>query len=137
MSTQDAVNQVPEYLERLRPVKARLEARHEALSAEIRQELLAADDERYEQLAQSMVERMEGIDRRVADRFRGLELAAIDRHVEELTELEVALERIEDGRYGQCAVCGEAISPQRLEVQPAAIRCIECQARREAASRPG
>lgn len=49
----------------------------------------------------------------------------------ELDEVEHALQRIEDGSYGRCEVCGEPISPERLEVRPSATLCIRHQRERE------
>jgi DnaK suppressor protein len=40
-----------------------------------------------------------------------------------------ALDRIEAGRYGQCVDCGHDIPVGRLEAQPAASRCVGCQAK--------
>jgi DnaK suppressor protein len=37
-----------------------------------------------------------------------------------------ALERIEQGEFGDCLECGEPIDPRRLEVDPTATRCIDC-----------
>ena len=37
-----------------------------------------------------------------------------------------ALERIEDGSYGECVNCGAEISAGRLEARPEAALCIEC-----------
>jgi DnaK suppressor protein len=37
-----------------------------------------------------------------------------------------ALERIEQGEYGDCLGCGEPIDPRRLEADPTATRCIAC-----------
>ncbi len=37
-----------------------------------------------------------------------------------------ALERIEDGTYGECARCGEPIAEGRLEARPEAALCIAC-----------
>lgn len=36
-----------------------------------------------------------------------------------------ALERIDEGSYGTCAVCGERIDDERLEARPEAITCRE------------
>ena len=36
-----------------------------------------------------------------------------------------AIARIDDGTYGTCSVCGDAISPERIEAMPAADRCID------------
>ena len=35
-----------------------------------------------------------------------------------------ALQRIDDGTYGSCVACGEAIAEERLAALPAADRCI-------------
>ncbi|HEY1627160.1 MAG TPA: TraR/DksA family transcriptional regulator [Streptosporangiaceae bacterium] len=40
-----------------------------------------------------------------------------------------ALDRIEAGRYGHCVDCGHDIPDGRLEAQPAACRCVDCQAK--------
>lgn len=47
-----------------------------------------------------------------------------------LLGLEQALERLEQGDYGRCEVCGETIPPERLEVRPAARTCVSCAAAR-------
>jgi DnaK suppressor protein len=39
---------------------------------------------------------------------------------------ERALARFEDGTYGQCARCGGAIAPERLEAIPDAETCVSC-----------
>lgn len=38
-----------------------------------------------------------------------------------------ALQAVEEGTYGICSDCGEAISEKRLKVYPDAVRCIACQ----------
>ncbi len=42
----------------------------------------------------------------------------------ELGQVEAALERIEEGRYGICEVCGDPIDPARLKAMPSANLCI-------------
>ena len=44
-----------------------------------------------------------------------------------LTRVELALKRIRDGEFGYCTHCGEAIAYARLEVQPFASLCLDCQ----------
>ena len=39
----------------------------------------------------------------------------------------IARNRIEDGSYGYCDECGEAIAFNRLLAYPDALMCIECQ----------
>ncbi len=42
-------------------------------------------------------------------------------------QVERALERLREGAYGVCEGCGGAIPKARLQFQPAATRCVECQ----------
>jgi len=42
----------------------------------------------------------------------------------ELDEVEKALAKLDDGTYGRCETCGEAISEARLEAMPATPFCI-------------
>lgn len=44
----------------------------------------------------------------------------------ELSHIEAALKRIEDGAYGECQSCGEDIAAKRLQIDPAATICIDC-----------
>ena len=44
-----------------------------------------------------------------------------------LERIDEALERMEEGTYGTCERCGEAIDPARLEAIPYAIRCVRCE----------
>ncbi len=46
----------------------------------------------------------------------------------QLEKIDHALARIEDGTYGSCESCGEAIPAARLEVMPSATLCVDCQA---------
>lgn len=53
------------------------------------------------------------------------ELGSGDRRM--LRDVTSALQRIEEGSYGACERCGEAISEKRLEALPFARHCIDCQ----------
>jgi RNA polymerase-binding transcription factor DksA len=44
----------------------------------------------------------------------------------EAEQIKAAVDRIDNGTYGECAHCGKAINPKRLEALPYAIDCIEC-----------
>ena len=44
-----------------------------------------------------------------------------------LTQIEEALQRIEDDEYGVCTNCGNEIVPKRLEALPWVRYCINCQ----------
>ena len=45
-----------------------------------------------------------------------------------LEAIEAALGRLDDGTYGICPDCGEAIGEDRLQAVPWAPRCLRCQA---------
>ena len=45
----------------------------------------------------------------------------------ELDQIDQALKRIEAGEYGKCLKCGKQIEEKRLEVNPSAVYCSECQ----------
>ncbi len=44
----------------------------------------------------------------------------------EIAAIRVAISRIDDGSYGECASCGKAIAPARLAAVPHASLCIDC-----------
>jgi DnaK suppressor protein len=57
---------------------------------------------------------------RLRERERGL-----------LNKINAALEKIEQGVYGECENCGEEIGIKRLEARPVAELCIDCKAEQE------
>lgn len=58
------------------------------------------------------------------------------RLAERINRLTAALERIQQGRYGICSVCGGAIEPGRLAAIPDSDVCLQCQERRERGAVP-
>lgn len=61
----------------------------------------------------------------------GIETELVERHVRDLAALQAARARLKEGRYGVCPDCGEPIGFERLKANPAALRCADCQSRRE------
>jgi DnaK suppressor protein len=55
------------------------------------------------------------------------DLALRERAENQLTLVEAALARIEDGTFGTCRRCGKPIAAERLEALPWAALCIDCQ----------
>lgn len=43
-----------------------------------------------------------------------------------IAEIDHALQRLDAGDYGSCENCGRDIPEARLEVRPAATKCVEC-----------
>ncbi len=48
-----------------------------------------------------------------------------------LSKIDAALEKIEQGSYGECVSCGEEIGAARLKARPVAELCIECKGEQE------
>jgi RNA polymerase-binding protein DksA len=46
--------------------------------------------------------------------------------VQQIAEIDAALQRLEAGTYGACISCGEPIGEGRLKVRPAATQCRDC-----------
>jgi DnaK suppressor protein len=105
-----------------------LQQRHKELREEIRQELLAADESRYIDLAGRVHDSGE---ESVADLLMDLDIARLDRQINEIRRIEAALRRIEVGNYGVCHDCDGDIGYERLKRQPYAERCVVCQAQFE------
>jgi RNA polymerase-binding transcription factor DksA len=57
--------------------------------------------------------------------------ALLARCSEAMDEIHAALARIGDGTYGTCVACGDPVPVERLEIVPAADRCVACQAGRD------
>ncbi len=103
----------------------------EAASAALiarREELLhlvdsSAEARRTVELDQSRVGRLSRMD---ALQAQAMSVETDRRRKVALQQIEAALGRIEDGDYGYCLNCGEAIAPKRLELNPTAPVCIDC-----------
>lgn len=59
--------------------------------------------------------------------FQELSLELLQRDENTVREIMEALERIEDGSFGQCAGCEKWIQKERLKAMPHALNCIDCQ----------
>lgn len=115
----------PWQLDQLRRALAR---RREVLLAELQRDAERAREEQFGQLAGTAPDLG---DQSVAVLLADLDQAELSRDVTELRAIEAALQRLAAGAYGVCADCGTAIEFERLWAEPAALRCVECQARHE------
>ena len=110
-----------------------LRVRRRELLDDIRSEMLASDNQGFQELAGRVHDSGEAS---VADLLSDLNLAIIDQHIDELRATEEALERIAEGSYGMCVECGEPIEFERLKAQPTASRCVEHQRQYERTHAP-
>jgi RNA polymerase-binding transcription factor DksA len=52
--------------------------------------------------------------------------ALVEQAERQLAEVASAEERLAEGTYGRCAVCGREIPEGRLEARPVARTCVDC-----------
>lgn len=55
---------------------------------------------------------------------REVDLALLEQVRSELDDVDRALRRLDEGRYGRCEACGEPIGEERLAAMPAARYCV-------------
>jgi DnaK suppressor protein len=54
-------------------------------------------------------------------------LIALDSSIRaEMAQIKKTLARLDKGEYGVCELCGDPITPKRLEALPYANRCVAC-----------
>jgi len=87
-----------------------------------------ADSASVVELDQSKVGRLSRMD---AMQAQAMAKASSQRREAMLRNIEAALKRLDEGDYGLCRDCDEPINPKRLEFDPTALRCIDCESKRE------
>ncbi|MGE5088291.1 MAG: TraR/DksA family transcriptional regulator [Candidatus Levyibacteriota bacterium] len=106
-----------------------LDRRRASLLEEVRDELEHSENQQYIELIGRVPPDVG--DQSVGDALADLNLAIIDRHVEELRDIDAAKLRIKNGSFGTCIDCGGDIGVERLRAYPTAKRCRPCQEHRE------
>ncbi len=84
---------------------------------------LAKDSKRAVELDQSKVGRLSRMD---AMQKQAMSQEVDRRRQMELTRIEAALIRIEEGEFGYCITCGEDIERERLSNNPSLPQCHKC-----------
>jgi len=103
--------------------KTELERYRAALMAKAKE---LSDTQGYRRLAAIESTAEEGEEMALAAE-RELAVLTLDRRAKLLREVTAALARIEQGTYGVCERCEEAIKPRRLDAIPWARYCVRCQ----------
>jgi DnaK suppressor protein len=80
-----------------------------------------------------MNEVLDAVESSEADIQEDIEFALIQMKAETLNKVNDALNRLEDGDYGNCFECGGEIAEKRLRALPFAVRCKDCEEAREMA----
>lgn len=110
--------------EEIAELRRLIEHRRAALGRELREDVEQVSRETFSALKGEVGDEGEASMARTLSETRQAELT---RDVDEMRALEAALERMLTGSYGECIDCGRDIAVERLRVEPAAARCIECQ----------
>ena len=71
-------------------------------------------------------------DRASLEADRNFMLRIRDRENKLIKKIKKALDRIENGTFGVCEICGEEISIERLKARPVTTQCIDCKTKEEA-----
>jgi DnaK suppressor protein len=114
---------------RFSTLRALLDQRYNLLLEEVRGEVEKSENQQYVELIGRIP--ADTGDQAVGDILADLNLAIIDRHIQEIRDIEAANARLKDGSFGACRDCGAAIAFERLIAYPTAKRCLACQQRRE------
>ena len=88
-------------------------------------------DHEGRQTIESFIEVADVGEQSVTDFLNEMDISVVVQEVKELKAINAALRRMDEGNYGICGDCGEQIAAARLDVYPAAERCIDCQAKYE------
>lgn len=84
---------------------------------------LAASDRAPVALDQESVGRLSRID---AVQVQAMALAQSRRRQTSRARIEAAVQRIDDGEFGYCVRCGDAIAEARVDHDPSVATCIQC-----------
>ncbi|MCC5887458.1 MAG: TraR/DksA C4-type zinc finger protein [Gammaproteobacteria bacterium] len=84
---------------------------------------VGADAQATVVLDQSRVGRLSRMDALQGQAMAG---ASAARRQQERRRVRAALQRVDDGVYGRCVDCDVAIPEGRLDIDPAAERCVRC-----------
>ena len=86
---------------------------------------------KHEDLTMSTEDLADEVDLASSDLNQSVALRLRDREMALLQKIEIALAKIDSGRYGICDGCEEPIETKRLDVRPVADLCIRCKEAQE------
>ena len=115
----------------LASARKRIEGERQAAIERLRQLNVSMETDQDTVLAAADAGRDEGDIAQASERT-DMALMTKERLAERIEHLTAALERISQGRYGQCIGCGRPIGRARLAAIPETETCLECQQQREA-----
>ena len=105
-------------------IRAALAARRDELRAEYDQTLSEITELQRERLTDSAGDDQADTGTKTFEREQEISLA--NSILERITQVERALERLDEGGYGWCERCGNPIPVERLAAFPSATLCVSC-----------
>ena len=84
-----------------------------------------------EQRRETLLQELDRDAARVRENVEAEAVPDLSRDDAELRDIEAARRRLDEGSYGLCTDCGVEIGLERLQAEPEAARCIDCQRRHE------
>lgn len=120
--------------EEIRQALAQEAARLAALRDDVRQADELDTDERSESGGELSSADQHPADVASETQQREIDLSILENIERELLDVEHALQKLTDGTYGKCDVCGEDIGEARLQELPATALCVNHAQSRETAS---
>ena len=109
------------------------------VQAEFRELLLQRLEELYQEAERTVAGMTDAeetfpdpTDRATLESDRNFMLRIRDRERKLIVKIREALQRIEDGTFGDCEDCGEEIGEDRLKARPVTTLCIDCKRKQEA-----
>lgn len=86
----------------------------------------AADQTRDDGMGYDSADLPDEVDLASSETGQAMNLRLRDRERVLLKKIDKVLQKIEDGEFGVCELCGEEIGVKRLEARPVADLCIRC-----------
>jgi DnaK suppressor protein len=105
-------------------IRVALTERRDELQAEYDQTLAEITELQRDRLADSGGDDQADTGTKTFEREQEITLA--NNILERITQFERALERVDEGNYGNCEKCGTAIPVERLAAFPSATLCVSC-----------
>ena len=100
------------------------------------QMLSTGTDKDLRQIAGTDDRMIEYLDRVAYEEIKGMQYKRLSRETKLMKKIKDTLERIENGTYGICNICGEEISLRRLKARPVTDKCIKCKIEEENLEKP-
>lgn len=100
--------------------RKRLEAALSALAEQEARGVAGQAVVTLDQQAMGRLSRMDALQNQAMAKAQGARRAAESRRIR------AALTRMDDGEFGYCTDCGDALGAERLDADPAVPRCVSC-----------